>query len=84
MELYFYMSYTERLKVIKKCLDNGITIYPIAIDKYYHLGKKKINYVKIEINVNGAKKIGTEVYKQDETLTNKIHQLYETLSLKLS
>ena len=77
------MSYTERLKVIKKCLDNGITIYPIAIDKYYHLGKKKINYVKIEINVNGTKKLGKEEYKQDETLTNKVFELYKILSLKL-
>lgn len=77
------MSYTEQLKKVKKCLDNGITIYPVAINKYYYLGKKKINYVKIEINNNGVKKLGKEEYRQDETLTNKVFELYKILSLKL-
>lgn len=83
MEQYLYMSYTEQLKKVKKCLDNGITIYPVTIDKYYHIGKRKINYVKIEINNNGVKKLGKEEYRQDETLTNKIFELYKILSLKL-
>ena len=77
------MSYTEQLKKVKKCLDNGITIYPVTINKYYYLGKKKINYVKIEINNNGVKKLGKEEYRQDETLTNKVFELYKILSLKL-
>ena len=68
---------------MKNCLNNGITIYPIVIDDTYFVGKRKINYVKIEINVNGAKKIGSDKYKQDETLTNKVHELYEVLNLKL-
>ena len=72
-----------RLKAIKNCLNNGITIYPIVIDDVYFVGKRKINYVKIEINVNGAKKIGNDKYKQDETLTNKVFELYEVLNLKL-
>jgi hypothetical protein len=71
------------LKAITKCLSNGITIYPIVIDETYHIGKRKYNYVKIEINVNGAKKIGSDKYKQDETLTNKVFELYEVLNLKL-
>jgi len=71
------------LKAIKNCLNNGITIYPIVIDESYHIGKRKVNYVKIEINVNGIKKIGSDKYKQDETLTNKVHELYEVLNLKL-
>lgn len=71
------------LKAITKCLSNGITIYPIVIDESYFIGKRKINYVKIEINVNGAKKLGNDKYKQDETLTQKIHELYEVLNLKL-
>ena len=77
------MSYTEQLKKVKKCLDNGITIYPVTIDKYYQIGKRKINYVKIEINNNGVKKLGKEEYRQDETLTNKVFELYKLLSLKL-
>ena len=68
---------------MKNCLNNGITIYPIVIDDVYFVGKRKINYVKIEINVNGAKKIGNDKYKQDETLTNKVFELYEVLNLKL-
>ncbi len=71
------------LKAIKNCLNNGITIYPIVIDDVYFVGKRKINYVKIEISVNGAKKIGNDKYKQDETLTNKVFELYEVLNLKL-
>jgi hypothetical protein len=68
---------------MKKCLDNGITIYPIVIDDIYYIGKRKYNYVKIEINNNGAKKLGNEKYKQDETLTNKIYELYEMLSKRI-
>ena len=68
---------------MKNCLNNGITIYPIVIDDTYFVGKRKINYVKIEINVNGAKKVGNDKYKQDETLTKKVFELYETLNLKL-
>jgi len=71
------------LKAITKCLSNGITIYPIVIDETYHVGKRKYNYVKIEINVNGAKKLGNDKYKQDETLTQKVFELYEVLNLKL-
>lgn len=68
---------------MKNCLSNGITIYPIVIDEIYHVGKRKYNYVKIEINVNGAKKVGSDKYKQDETLTKKVFELYEVLNLKL-
>lgn len=68
---------------MKNCLNNGITIYPIVIDDTYFVDKRKYNYVKIEINVNGAKKIGKDKYKQDETLTNKVFELYEVLNLKL-
>jgi hypothetical protein len=71
------------LKAIKNCLNNGITIYPIVVNDIYFEGKRKKNYVKIEINVNGTKKLGSDKYKQDETLTIKIHELYEVLNLKL-
>jgi hypothetical protein len=68
---------------MKNCLNNGITIYPIVIDDTYFVEKRKYNYVKIEINVNGAKKLGNDKYKQDETLTQKLFELYEVLNLKL-
>jgi hypothetical protein len=51
---------------MKNCLNNGITIYPIVVNDIYFEGKRKKNYVKIEINVNGTKKIGSDKYKQDE------------------
>ena len=70
-------------KKIKKCWDNGITIYPIPTEEMYFVGKKKRPYVRIEINANGKKKQGTELYKQEEQLTNKIHQLYGLLSEKI-
>lgn len=66
-----------------KCLNNGITIYPIVTEDTYYFGKRKVNYVKIEINNNGAKKLGNEKYKQDETLTKKIYELYEILSKRI-
>jgi len=68
---------------MKNCLNNGITIYPVVIDDTYFVGKRKVNYVKIEINVNGAKKLGNDKYKQDETLTQKVFELYEVLNSKL-
>ena len=71
------------LTAIKNCQNNGITIYPIVVNDIYFEGKRKKNYVKIEINVNGAKKLGSDKYKQDETLTEKIHELYEVFNLKL-
>jgi hypothetical protein len=68
---------------MSKCLNNGITIYPIVINETYFIGKRKINYVKIEINNNVVKKLGKEKYKQDETLTNKVYELYEVLSKRI-
>lgn len=61
------------------CLSNGILIYPVVIDDSYFEGKKKVNYVRIEINDRGKKTTGKDRYKQDEELTNKIYELYEIL-----
>lgn len=61
------------------CLSNGILIYPVVIDESYFEGKKKMNYVRIEINDRGKKTTGKDRYKQDEELTNKVYELYEIL-----
>lgn len=61
------------------CLSNGILIYPVVIDESYFEGKKKVNYVRIEINDRGKKTTGKDRYKQNEELTNKIYELYEIL-----
>lgn len=65
------------------CLSNGILIYPVVIDESYFEGKKKVNYVRIEINDRGKKTTGKDRYKQDEELTNKIYELYEILKDKI-
>jgi hypothetical protein len=61
------------------CLSNGILIYPVVIGESYFDGKKKVNYVRIEINDRGKKTTGKDRYKQNDELTNKVYQLYEIL-----
>lgn len=65
------------------CLSNGILIYPVVIDESYFEGKKKVNYVRIEINDRGKKTTGKDRYKQNEELTNKVYELYEILKDKI-
>ena len=54
---------------ISWCNKNGITIYPVPI--------KSNKKVLIEINDKGKIKTGKNLYTQDDTLTKKIHELYE-------
>ena len=63
---------------------NGITVYPIPIKECYFVGKRKINYVNIEININGKTKIGKGKYKQDLQLREKIKELYNYLKKESS
>ena len=65
------------------CLSNGILIYPVVIKESYFDGKKKVNYVRIEINDRGKKTTGKDRYKQNEELTNKVYQLYEILKERI-
>ena len=65
------------------CLSNGILIYPVVIRESYFDGKKKVNYVRIEINDRGKKTIGKDRYKQNDELTNKVYQLYEILKERI-
>lgn len=65
------------------CLSNGILIYPVVIGESYFDGKKKVNYVRIEINDRGKKTTGKDRYKQNEELTNKVYQLYEILKERI-
>jgi hypothetical protein len=65
------------------CLSNGILIYPVVIDESYFDGKKKVNYVRIEINDRGKRTTGKDRYKQNDELTNKVLELYKILNLKL-
>jgi hypothetical protein len=34
--------------------------------------------------MSGKKKLGNDEYRQDETLTNKVFELYDLISLKVS
>ena len=65
------------------CLSNGILIYPVVIRESYFDGKKKVNYVRIEINNRGKKTTGKDRYKQNDELTNKVYQLYEILKERI-
>lgn len=69
---------------ISWCNKNGITIYPVPINEFYFVGKRKINYVNIEININGKTKIGKGKYKQDLELREKIKELYNYLKKESS
>ena len=71
-------------KNISWCNKNGITIYPVPINEFYFVGKRKINYVNIEININGKTKIGKGKYKQDLELREKIKELYNYLKKESS
>jgi hypothetical protein len=39
-------------------------------------GKRKINKVRLEVNINGSKIQGKKIYKQDQELNDKISELY--------
>ena len=69
---------------ISWCNKNGITIYPVPINEFYFVGKRKINYVNIEININGKTKTGKGKYKQDLELREKIKELYNYLKKESS
>lgn len=77
MSLKQYLKdYAKTMEAFRWCVENGITIYPICLQEYYNDGKRKINKVKIEININGSKIQGKQVYKQDQELNDKISELY--------
>jgi hypothetical protein len=70
------------VKTIKKCLDNGIKIYPVLTSEYYYAGKMKLQYLNIEIDMNGKKKLGVDRYKQDD-VSKKIYELYDNISTRI-
>jgi len=56
------------------CIRNNIKVYPIIYD---------LNHLKIEIDYDGRKKQGKEIYNwktQQKQLQNKIIELYEILA----
>ena len=63
---------------IQYCWDNDIKIYPVPIQT----GNSP--KCKIEINYQGNKRQGTEIYKQDAKLYAKITELYNAYYDKLS
>lgn len=67
----------EQSKAFNKCLDNGIYIYPLPITK---TARPNVNIV---INNNNNIKKGSQVFKQDITMTEKILELYTLIANKL-
>lgn len=62
---------------IKLCWDFAIKVYPVPI-------QTGVNpKCKIEIDYQGTKRQGTEIYKQDIKLYNKIIEIYEAYYQKL-
>lgn len=59
------------------CLRKGIKAYPVVLPETYRApsGKTK-NYVKIEIDINGQKLIGKQIYKQEQELTDGLNKVY--------
>lgn len=56
-----------------KCIRNNVKIYPVMYDKYHF---------KIEIDYDGRKKQGSEMYKwktEQKQLLQKIKELYENI-----
>lgn len=70
--------------VLNKCWDNGLKIYPIPINETYYVGKRQVQKCKIAIESAGKVNIGTGVYKQDDSLYDKIKELYNHYYKKLS
>jgi hypothetical protein len=64
------------MEAFRWCVNNGITIYPVCLQEFYMDGKRKINKVRLEVNINGSKIQGKKIYKQDQELNDKISELY--------
>jgi hypothetical protein len=62
-----------------------LRVYPVVQKNTYNANKSvtggkprsvQVNYVKLCIEIGNAKHIGKEIYKQDESMTNKIMEIY--------
>ena len=77
----------DRTQMTKRswCYDNNITIYPVpskelyTVTKMVYGKKKKVSLPKcrVEVNLDGHKKLGTELWEQDDEMYNYIDKLYE-------
>ena len=77
MSLKQYLKdYDKTMEAFRWCVNNGITIYPVCLQEFYMDGRRKINKVRLEVNINGSKIQGKQVYKQDQELNDKISELY--------
>ena len=77
MNLKQYLKdYNKTMEAFRWCVNNGITIYPVCLQEFYMDGRRKINKVRLEVNINGSKIQGKKIYKQDQELNDKISELY--------
>jgi hypothetical protein len=77
MSLKQYLKdYDKTMEAFRWCVNNGITIYPVCLQEFYMDGRRKINKVRLEVNINGSKIQGKKIYKQDQELNDKISELY--------
>ena len=77
MSLKQYLKdYDKTMEAFRWCVNNGITIYPVCLQEFYMEGRRKINKVRLEVNINGSKIQGKKIYKQNQELNDKISELY--------
>jgi hypothetical protein len=66
-----------------RCWDKGLKIYPVPIKEYYYQNKRQVAKCKIVIESGNKVNIGTAIYNQDESLYDKINELYVYYSNKI-
>jgi hypothetical protein len=74
-----FIDTTHGFKAMAWALKKGIKIYAVPLkEKYQDSSKYGKNWCKIEINMQGVKKLGKQLYRQDQ-LTETILDLYVNL-----
>ena len=63
----------EFADAFNKCLRNGVRIYPVPTSNGTHKTKAK---VKLIVDYGSKQVESSEVYTQDETMSDKIVELY--------
>lgn len=70
----------ELYKKIKYCWEMQIKVYPVPVN---NSEGNRLPRCKIEIDYQGTKRQGTEVYKQELKMYDKIDEIYEAYYKKL-
>ena len=62
------------------CLKNHIRVYPQVASTVYvqdvGRGKRNVYHVRLVLEINNARHVGTELYQQNLQMTEKIKEIY--------